>query len=263
VVLDVQARPTGAVFVVPDPAAGLSIEGCRDLAPTPEGWSYLAAQVRALWGVSMVRVATDGRTLGEVPLLTVFPEAPFGRSLLANGYALTWVDSSGEVPALRLQRFLTDGTAAGMPVTVGSTGAIHVRGAIRVLETSTGLVVLHEENGSTSTTRGIAVQPLDRAGVPAGPMAVHLGGQFYNRGLAATVSHGDLLVAGVVGSGVLRLAVQALDARGEALDEPFTATTTEAGTMVLLPTSQGALLVWDQETSLAGWSIGAVPLGCR
>jgi hypothetical protein len=92
IVLDALGAPNSPRAIT-FPNGGFSLAGCRDLLPNAAGFTFLAEQVRALWGVSVVQLAPDGQTPAQMApaVYDGFPEVPFGRFALPDrGFAFVW-----------------------------------------------------------------------------------------------------------------------------------------------------------------------------
>ncbi|MFO0627730.1 MAG: hypothetical protein U0325_19130 [Polyangiales bacterium] len=269
VLLDATGAPS-APRTISFPNGGFSLAGCRDLLANAAGYSFLAEQVRALWGLEMVQLDAEGRTLSrpEEALYEGAPEASFGRfGLPDRSFALVHVGAIREPAAgagLVLRRFDPSGTSA----TTAHLVAENPR-AIRervVLAAGDGLLALWEEAAASSAPSQLRARPLAPDGTPRGAARTVVSSDFYQGGLAATFARGDVLALGVMGSGVLRPTAMPLApdgaARGDAVPLPMPPGATRVERALLVATPQGALAVFATDPGQSPNQLVAVPLTC-
>jgi hypothetical protein len=267
--LDAAGAPA-APRTITFPNGGFNLGGCRDLLPNTTGYTFLAEQVRAIWGIEMVQLDGAGETRPRPPeaLYEGLPETSFGRFGLRDGsFALVWKGSGrdpSEGPGLQLRRFDTVGTAAAPTQTVIDTREM-IRDRV-VLAAGDGLLALWEESTGTSGSFQLRARSLTADGAPRGDARALTDLGASQGGLAATLARGDVLALGVTGSGVLRPTVLPLGpdgaTRGAAVPLPMPAGATRVERALLVATPSGALAVFATDPGQTPNQLVAVPLSC-
>lgn len=270
VVLDATGAPSPRRTVM-FPGGGFSLTGCRDLLANRAGFTFLADQVRALWGVSMVQLDPTGATPTQMApgLLTAFPPVPYTRFALSDrSFVFMWkspMTAQTATPRLYAQRLSEDGAERGMPQVVQETE--HMTRGFVATEAGDGMLALWEETIDTFPTQyGIAVRSLDGNGRARGMVRFLTELGFYQGGLSATLARGDVLATGITGSGVLRPAVVPLaadgSARGAILGLPVPQSATQIADVRIVTTSTGALVVYTTDPMQYPNRLVAVPITC-
>lgn len=269
IVLDAHGTPAPPRAIT-FPANGFPLAGCRDLLPNATGFTFLAEQVRARWGVSIVQLDADGQTPPQPGsgLYQGFSEVPFGRfGLPDRGFALAWIQPLRAQPGvteLHVARFNEFGALPRpLRAVTGTNGVLRER---VVLAVGDGLLALWEEAPGASAAFEVRARALESDGTTRGNARSLTEFGFYQGGLAATLARGDVLTLGITGSGVLRPAVLPLGADGAprgavaALPLPPGASRVERARLVA--TSIGALAVFTTEPGAYPNQLVAVPLSC-
>lgn len=267
--LDPSGAPT-ATRAITFPTDGIPLAGCRDLLPNDAGYTFLAEQARALWGIELVQLDAEGRTPAQrgPVLYEGYPETSFGRfGLPDRSFALVWSATGRpppDGPGLLLRRFDPRGASSASPQTV--TGTRGLIGDRVVLAAGDGLFAVWEEAPERAAPLRLHARPLNSDGAPRGDARTLTDFGFYQGGVAATVARGDVLVLGVTGSGVLRPAVLplALDGatRGAVVPLPMPPGATRVERALLVATPLGALAVFATDPGQSPNQVAAVPLSC-
>lgn len=269
-VLDARGNPSPA-RVIAFPTGGFSLSGCRDLQANGAGYTFLAEQIRALWGVSVVQLDAEGQTPAQLApsVLDGFPEVLFARvGLPDRSFVLTSKETLGPLPRrtrLHLRRHDERGAALGdvqTPLdTLRAVRAFTVTGGVDAL------VALWEEADASTAPYHVVVRALGPDGSPRGEARPLASPDDYQGGLAATWASGDVLAAGLFGSGVPRPVVTPLSPegspRGDALPIPVPPGATRVERVRLVATPSGALALYTTDPGSFPNRLVAVPLTCE
>lgn len=269
VLLDATGAPS-APRAITLPTGGFTLGGCRDLLANAAGYTFLVEQVRALWGVEMVQLDPEGRTLPQTldALFEGAPDGAFGRFALPDqGFAfvrLPWRRSPSDVTQFLVQRFDGAGIRATPARTVTENDGV-IRESV-VLAAGDGLLALWEDATAASGPYRVRARSLAPDGTPRADARVVLEPGFYQGGLAATFARGDVLTLGITGSGVLRPTVLPLAPdgamRGAAVPLPMPAGASVVERARIVATPRGALAVFTTEPGRYPNQLVAVPLFC-
>lgn len=253
------------------PTGGFVLSGCGSLGRHPDGWSYLTAEVRALWGEQLVRMDDTGHVTGatRLPMTARQPDVAVTRNALAGGFAARWTESMREglqtVRELHLRRYDDLGAPAGEDVVAQRVhGAIHDP---RVVEVGDGALAVWREGVDTlPPLDGVAVRPLARDLSPTADAVVYTRLGFVVGGLDATARDGEVLAVTALGSGVIRAVLLSFDAAGALRVGPVALPiVSDAGPIERLrvvATPEGALVVATR-AEVSGTRVVAVPVACR
>ena len=269
-VLDARGNPSPARTIA-FPTGGFSLSGCRDLLVNGAGYTFLAEQIRALWGVSVVQLDAEGQTPAQLApsVLDGFPEVLFARvGLPDRSFVLISRETLEPMPRrtrLHLRRYDERGMALGdvqTPLeTLRAVRAFTVTGGVDAL------VALWEEADASTAPYQVVVRALGADGSPRGEARPLASGAFYQGGLAATLASGDVLAAGIFGSGLLRPVVTPLSLdgspRGDALPIPIPPGATRVERVRLVATPSGALVLYTTDPGSYPNRLVAVPLTCE
>ncbi len=268
-VLDATGAPS-APRAITLPTGGFTLGGCRDLLANAAGYTFLAEQVRALWGVEMVQLDGEGRTQPRTleALFEGAPDGAFGRFPLPDqGFAfvrLPWRQGPSQPTSLLVQRFNAAGIRA-TPVRTVTEDAGVIRESV-ILAAGSGLLALWEEAAAATAPYRVRARRLEPDGAPRADARVVIEPGFYQGGLAATLARGDVLALGITGSGVLRPTVLPLApdgaVRGAAVPLPMPAGASVVERARIVATPQGALAVFTTEPGRYPNQLVAVPLSC-
>lgn len=261
--LDAEARPTSTV-AVRFPRDGFSLTGCRALEATATGFSFLANQVRALDGVSLVPLDARGTPGPTAPaLVTTTGPSTYERAARADGgFALLLRQGSSR---LTVQVFTAEGESVEPPRAL-QRGARPSR-EFAVSAVGDGFLAAWEEAVDTAPLQyGLAVRAIARGGAPVGVPRVLTELGFGLGALSVAVARGDVLVAAAVGTTGPRLVVLPLSSdgasRGEAITLPTPRPDAQVERVRLIATPDGALAVYATDPGQYPNAIVAVPLGC-
>jgi len=238
------------------PLGDFTLAGCGSLARTDDGWSFLTAEVRALWGDQLVFLSEDGRVAGmptRLPMTGGPSSEPMTRTDTTDGFVATWMEAE-RTPIggyeFHARRFDRRGTPLGDDMVVSQSSNPYV--SPRVLDTREGLL-------GTWFNGLVGVRPLRADASPAGD-TISLNGVEVH---ANTRGQEVLAVTSypLFDASMSEILFHVLDGRGERrvppqwvrIDRPIT---TVRG-MRVVPTHRGALIVFGQ-----GERILAVPVGC-
>lgn len=261
----------GAPVQVEFPNGGFSLTGCHALAVNDAGYTFLAEQVRALWGVSLVQLDARGATPSQQPpnILDGYPPVAFARDALPD-QRFAFASFGQRMPragtSVQAQVFGARGEDAGAPQTVRSdAGFVGDQGLI--VATDAGLVVAWVESPSgVPSSPQVWLRALDRAAAPTGPAWSPSMFRAYQGGLAATFTHGALLLTSVAGSGVLRpwVAVLSPSDAGEVanLALPMPDGAVQVGDVRIAATAEGALALYTADVGRANPALVAAPIRC-
>ncbi len=208
--------------IITDRTGGFSLDAWRSPVVRADGYAFIADQVRALWGTSLAFTDRNGFATRATDL-GVSPEAPatVSRFMLDGGaFALGWFVPRTSGPQTLVARAYSDeGVPRGAAVTVGplaTTSRYAIRGDAE------GLVAVWEDAVDTlPPLTGVAFRALAPDGSARGEPAVLSSFGFYGGALDAAITHGDVLVSAISGSGVLRLAVLPVSRSGVARGTPI------------------------------------------
>ncbi len=261
--LDAEARPTSTV-AARYPRDGFALTGCRALEATATGFSFLASQVRALDGVSLVPLDAMGAAGPTAPaLVTTTGPSSYARAARADGvFALLLREGSSR---LTVQAF----TAAGESVEPPRALQREARPSREFAASAVGdgfLAAWEEAVDTAPLQYGLAVRAIARGGAPVGSPRVLTELGFSLGALSVTVARGDVLVGAAVGTTGPRLVVVPLDAdgasRGEAITVPLPRPDAQVERVRLVATTDGALAVYATDPGQYPNAIVAVPLRC-
>lgn len=247
---------------------GFSLAGCGSLARTPDGYSFLTGEVRALWGDQLVFVTEAGRFAGapaRLPMTSQPTVAPMTRSVVSGGFMAAWAESvrgsSGPLQELHLRRFDSRGTPRSNDEGQGTADTVS---DAQVLETPAGLLsVWHSGSSLPGGPSAILAKPVMADARPGG-FLVPFTGRPWIRGIHATARGDEVLVAAPTSEAAIYLL--RLSGRGAALAEPLelwrSASPVAVGPVRVVATARGALVVFEVETAEQGGRIVAVPVDC-
>lgn len=268
--LDARGNPSPARTIV-FPTGGFSLSGCRDLLANAAGYTFLAEQIRALWGVSVVQLDAEGQTPAQVApsVLDGFPEVIFGRVGLADrSFVLISKETLEPLPRrtlLRLRCYDGQGVPRG-----GVQTPLETLGSVRTFTVTGGvdaLMALWEEADASVAPYHVVVRALGADGSPRGAARPLASTGDYQGGLTATWAGGDVLAAGIFGSAVLRPVVTPLSMdgapRGDALPIPVPPGVTRVERVRLVATPSGALVLYTTDPGSYPNRLVAVPLSCE
>lgn len=235
---------------------GFALAGYRRLMVNGAGFSAVAEQVRALWGVSMLQLDASGAAVSSVDLgLPTWPMTRFERAPLPDRtFVMAWSERDDATGALtlRARRYQEDGA----PFTRAAY-ALDARAAERVrfavAPAGDGLLALWEAVSDTLPPLStVAARRLARDGAPQGEANLLTAWGFYLGGLDVASSRGDALVTGVSGSGVLRVSVMVLGPDGASRGEPLAVspvapTDPERIAARIVATPAGALVAFQRD----------------
>lgn len=241
-----------AAHALTDRTGGFSLGGWRSPAVRADGYAFIADQIRALWGTSLVFTGADGVATRATDLgaSSEAPATVSRFSLDGGGFALGWFVPRASGPrTLAARVYGEDGAPRGSAVTVGSL-ATTSRYAIR--GDAEGLVAVWEAplDPSASLT-GVALRALAPDGTARGEGATLSTFGFYGGALDAAIAHGDVLVSATTGSGVLRLSVLPVSREGVARGAPISVSMVdpagpERSRSRVIATAGGALVAFQR-----------------
>jgi hypothetical protein len=268
--LDARGNPS-ARREIAFPGGGFSLAGCRDLLVNSVGFTFLAEQVRALWGASVVQLDPAGATPAQdaPAVLDGFPPVPFSRFGLADrSFVLVTRETLNPQPRLsrlHVRRYDERGAARGETHTLANT--LDTLRDSTLVEAGDGLLALWEEApAATPGAFGVSVRALDADGRPRGEARPAWAPGFYQGGLAAAFAQGDVLAGGIVGSGRLSPVVTPLGPdgtrRGDEVAIPLVAGATRVEALRLVATPTGALAIYTTDPGANPNRLVAVPLVC-
>ncbi len=247
---------------------GFSLAGCGSLARTPDGYSFLTGEVRALWGDQLVFVTEEGRFAGAPARLPMTEQPtvwPMTRSVVSGGFVATWPQllrgSSGPMNELHLRRFTSRGEPLGEDIALGTATPL---ADAQVLQTSSGLLaVWFGGSGHPGLPDAIVTRVLMPDASP-GAEAVTLTHRPWIPGLHATARGDEVLVAAPGSEAAIYLL--RLSGRGAALADPLevwrSPSPVSVGPVRVVATARGALVIFEIETGEQGGRIVAVPVDC-
>jgi hypothetical protein len=261
--LDAQARPTSTV-AVRYPRDGFALTGCRALEATATGFSFLARQVRALDGLSLVPLDAMGAAGPTAPALATTTGQPtYVRAARADGvFALLLREGSSR---LTVQAFTASGESVEPPRALQREARPSREFAASAV--GDGFLAAWEEAVDTAPLQyGVAVRAIARGGAPGGSPRVLTELGFSLGALSVTAARGDVLLAAAVGTTGPRLVVVPLDADGASRGEAITIPAPRPDVLVeqvrLVATPDGALAVYATDPGQYPNAIVAVPLTC-
>jgi hypothetical protein len=271
VTLGPDGAPTGARSVTGDPMH-FSLGGHQDLAVHRAGFSTVAQQIRALWGVSMLRLDAEGRSVSAIDLMfsPAFTPRIKRLALADRGFFMAWAEPGGAAapPALRVRRYGEDGAPVAAAQVLDARyprqgDEAPLRVALAPAAGGDALVVWEAEADTLPPLRTVAARRVGPDGAPraAATLLTSLG--FYAGGVDAAGSGGDVLVTAVTGSGVLRVVVAVLgpggEPRGELIPVAMVAPTApERVAARVVATAGGALVAFQRDAS----TVAVAPLTC-
>lgn len=247
---------------------GFALAGCGSLARVPGGYSFLTAEVRALWGDQLVFLSEEGRFAGapsRLPMTSLPGIAPMTRSVVSGGFVAAWVQSvrgsDRPLRELHLRRFDERGTAQGNDELLDTAGAVS---DVQVLETPAGLLSVWHSSSSTAGVAGaIMARPLMPDARPAEGLSSSTARPWIP-GIHATARGDEVLVAAPTSEAAIYLL--RLSGVGAARSEPLEVWRSPApvavGPVRVIATARGALVVFEVETEEQGGRIVAVPVDC-
>lgn len=269
-VLDARGNPSPARTIA-FPTGGFSLSGCRDLLANEAGYTFLAEQIRALWGVSVVQLDAEGQTPAQVApsVLDGFPEVLFARVGLPDRSFVLTSKETLEPPPRRTLLHLRRYDGRGLPRGEVQTPLETLR-AVRAFTVAGGvdaLMALWEEADASAAPYRVVARALGADGSPRGEARPLASTGDYQGGLTATWASGDVLVAGIFGSGLLRPVVTPLSPdgapRGDALPIPVPPGATRVERVRLVATASGALVLYTTDPGSYPNLMVAVPLTCE
>ncbi len=222
--LDGSAGPLGASPLA-EPPMTFPLAGYQRLMVNRAGFTAVAEQVRALWGLSMLQLDATGATVSAVDLgLPIAPTVRFERAPLPDRtFVMAWSEREAATGgySLRVRRHQEDGTPFTRDAyALDANAGERVRFA--VAPAGDGLLALWEAVSDTLPPLStVAARRLARDGAPLGEANLLTAWGFYLGGLDAASSRGDALVTSVSGSGVLRVSVMVLGPDGASRGEPL------------------------------------------
>lgn len=253
------------------PMGGFALAGCRDLLANGAGYTFLAEQVRALWGASVVQLDAAGETPAQMApaVLDGWPEVSFERFGLADrSFVLASREAPGPQPRMsrvHLRRFDEAGNALADSQTPVAT-VREVRDLV-VVGAGGSLLALWEEGTAAPPAYGVVARALDAEGRPRGEAIAVLPSRFYEGGLAAAEAQGDVLVGGIAGSGVGLPGVIPLapdgTPRGDVVAIPMPPGATGVERLRIVATPSGALVVFTTDPGRHPNRLVAVPIACE
>lgn len=253
--LDGSAARLGSSSVA-QPPMSFSLAAYQRVMVNRAGFTAVAEQVRALWGVSMLQLDAEGAAVSAVDLgLPTWPMVRFERAPLPDRtFVMAWSvhDAATGAFTLRVRRYQEDGA----PFTPDAH-ALDTRAAERVhlavAPMGDGLLAVWEAVSDTLPPLStVATRRLSRDGAPLGEETLLTAWGFYTGGLDVASSHGDALATGVSGSGVLRLSVMVLGPDGAPRGEPLTVSPVsplapERTMARIVATAAGALVAFQRD----------------
>lgn len=242
------------------PPMSFSLGGFRRLMVNRAGYTAVAEQIRALWGVSMLQTDAAGAVMSAIDLDA--PKAPpgrFDRAPLPDGtFVLTWAGMPPRDTTLLVRRHREDGTAfTRSPFVLGPT-LTPAAGRCVVAPSDDGLLIAWE------TARGLAVQPLTSIASPTADARALAAPAVYGGGLDATAARGDVLVTAVDAAGAPRLVVLVLGPDGAPRGGPLdvaavTGVDRALATARVVATPLGALVAFQRDAR----TVAVAPLTCE
>lgn len=250
---------------------GFPLHGCGSLARTTGGWSFLTAEVRALWGDALVFLTDDGRLAGEptrLPMTGNSYVGPMTRTAVSDGFVETWVEpvrgTEGPLHELHLRRFDARGAPRGGDEDLGTADLIS---DAQVLETPAGLLaVWHHADRALQGYNGILTRPLLPDASPTAGLMRYLDAPSAAGIHAAVRGSQVLLAAPTAMARGARIHLLILDGRGvplrPALELVPGPMPVGVGPVRVIPTRRGALVVFEVESGAQGGRVLAVPVDC-
>jgi hypothetical protein len=258
--------------VEPDPMH-FSLGGHQDLAVTRAGFSCVAQQIRALWGVSQLQLDAGGRSVmaSDLAISREFTPRIKRIALPDRGFFMAWAESGAMgASSLQLRRYQEDGAPLSTSAHVLDARLTpqSERTPLRVTAVPTAddgaLMVWEAEADTLPPLRTVAVRRVGRDGAPRAETSLLTSVGFYGGGVDAAATGGDVLVTAVTGSGVLRLVVAVLGPdgapRGELIPVAMVAPTTpEREAARIVATADGALVAFQRDAT----TVAVAPLTCE
>lgn len=253
--LDGSAARLGSSPIAQAPDS-FSLAGYQRLMVNRAGFTAVAEQVRALWGVSMLQLDATGAAVSAVDLgLPISPTVRFERAPLPDRtFVMAWSERDAATGAftLRARRHQEDGAPFTREShTLDARAAERAR--VAVAPAGDGLLAVWEAVSDTLPPLStVAARRLARDGAPLGAANLLTAWGFYLGGLDVASSRGDALATGVSGSGVLRLSVMVLGFDGAPRGEPLTvspvAPVADGRTAArIVATAAGALVAFQRD----------------
>ena len=270
VTLGRDGAPTGAQPVASAPTH-FSLGDHQDLAVDRAGFTTVAQQIRALWGVSLLHLDAAGRAVEAVDLMPTGAFIPrIKRAATADrGFFLAWAEGADAGPgSLRVRRYRENGTAVAFTAVLDArltSAAATAPLRVAIAPTAGGALAVWEAEADTlPPLRTLAARPLADDATPRADASLLTSLGFYGGGLDAAAAGGDVLVTAVTGSGVLRLVVAALgpdgSPRGEPLQVAMVAPPSPDGVFArVVPTASGALVAFQRDAA----TVAVAPLTCE
>lgn len=262
----------GARALEPDPMH-FSLGDHQDLAVTRAGFSCVAQQIRALWGVSLLQLDAVGRSVMATDLGFSQSFTPRIKrvALPDRGFVMAWAEPAMMGAAsLRVRRY----DEGGAPLSTAAhtldarLANASERTPLRVTAAPTtdggALMVWEAEADTLPPLRTVAARRVGRDGAPLAATSFLTSLGFYGGGVDAAAAGGDVLVTAVAGSGVLRLVVAALGPdgapRGELIPVAMVAPTALERTAArIVATAEGALVAFQRDAA----TVSVAPLTCE
>jgi len=258
--------------VEPDPMH-FSLGDHQNLAVTRAGFSCVAQQIRALWGVSLLQLDAGGRSVMAIDLgfSRAFTPRIKRLALPDRGFFMAWAEPGMMGAAsLQVRRYEEDGAplSAGGHMLDARLPAASPQAPLRVTAapaTDGGALVVWEAEADTlPPLRTVAVRRVGRDGAPLAATSLLTSVGFYGGGVDAAAAGGDVLVTAITGSGVLRLVVAALGPdgapRGELIPVAMVSPTPPERTAArVVATAGGALVAFQRDAA----TVSVAPLTCE
>ncbi|MFO0609904.1 MAG: hypothetical protein U0324_42490 [Polyangiales bacterium] len=270
VTLGRDGAPTGAQPVASAPTH-FSLGDHQDLAVDRAGFTTVAQQIRALWGVSLLHLDAAGRAVEAVDLMPTGAFIPRIKRVATadRGFFLAWAEGADAGPgSLRVRRYRENGTAVSFTAVLDArltSAAATAPLRVAIAPTAGGALAVWEAEADTlPPLRTLAARPLADDATPRADASLLTSLGFYGGGLDAAAAGGDVLVTAVTGSGVLRLVVAALgpdgSPRGEPLQVAMVAPPSPDGVFArVVPTASGALVAFQRDAA----TVAVAPLTCE
>ncbi len=235
--------------------------GCRALASSPEGFSFVTSAISGGSPVLLRTVDVDGRELARAPLEVPALRTWWSRAMFEDGSFLAY-QFTEDITTTRytgfLQRLDARGAALGDEVVLDDDGV-----PVHVAETRSGAVA----TWTTSASGGqpVRVRPIDHDGQPRGETRdVPAEGALYGLTIRSTPDGGALLIWEESHFGEdpqWRVRVQSVDADGVARGAPSLVVSdqhADTWDLVVDPSGERALYVRSRDSN----TLEALPLRC-
>ncbi|MBN8611455.1 MAG: hypothetical protein J0L92_12760 [Deltaproteobacteria bacterium] len=235
--------------------------GCRALAASGEGFSFVASAITGGSPVTLRTIDVDGRELARTELRAPAPRTWWSRTMFEDGSFLAY-QFSEDTMTIRytgyLQRFDARGAALSDELVLDDDGV-----PVHIAETSRGAVMAW----TTSAAGGqpVRARPIDREGRPRGETrTVPAEGGLYGLTIRSTPDGGALLVweeSHFDEEPQWRVRVQSLDPEGVPLGPPSLVVSdqhADTWNLVVDPSGDRALYVRSRDSS----TLEALPLRC-